>query len=189
MTICDMNPDPESALVAAAARGDEQAFTALITRCDHDLRVFVAAHASNREQMEEACQATWVEAWTGLTNFRGDAPFASWLRGIARNQIRRDMVRQARSRARGGMTELAEAVAESVRLDSETTLVEARLHRLSACLDSLAPRARALLLARDRDGVPLGDMARRFKQPMGALATMLWRVRAAMRVCLDRAGP
>lgn len=180
-----MSPDPDVELVTAAARGDEQAFTALITCCNHDLRVFVAAHASNREQMEEACQATWVEAWKSLDSFRGEAPFASWLRGIARNQIRRDMARQARSRTRGGLAELATAVAESVHRDLDDATAEARLLRLSSCLDGLAPRARAVLLARDRDGVPLGDLARRFKQPMGALATALWRVRAAMRLCLD----
>ena len=180
-----MSPDPAVELVTAAARGDEQAFTALIAGCNHDLRVFVAAHASNREQMEEACQATWVEAWKGLATFRGEAPFASWLRGIARNQLRRDMARQARSRASGGLAELAAAVAESMHLDLDDTMAEARLLRLSACLEGLAPRARALLLARDRDGVPLGDLARRFKQPMGALATVLWRVRATMRLCLD----
>jgi RNA polymerase sigma-70 factor (ECF subfamily) len=181
--------DSDAVLVTAARGGDERAFDELIARRNLDLRVFVAAHARDRDQLEEVCQATWVAAWQGLRGFSGAAPFDAWLRGIARNQLKRELTRRAQARARGGLAELAEAVVEATvaDLDRGDEDAERRAARMPGCLERLAPRARALLLARDRDGVSLADLARRFKQPMGALATALWRVRASMRSCLDQA--
>ncbi len=181
--------DPDAELVEAARGGDAKAFTRLIERCNGELRIFVAAHAANQDQLEEVCQATWVAAWQGLAGFRGEAPFAAWLRGVARNQLRREFVRQARARASSGLAELVEAVDTAVRTDLEEDAAERRLSRLPDCIGQLAPRARAMLLARDRDCVPLDALARHFKQPMGALATALWRIRLTMRSRLERTAP
>ena len=171
--------------LTAAQGGDPAAFERLVIACDRDLRMFVAAHAWNADHLDEVCQATWVIVWEKLHAWEPTAPFDHWLRGIARNLLKRDLVERARRRGVGGLSLLEEAVAADGLESLHQDTVDPRLGRLSECLERLAPRARSLLLARDRDGVPLADLARRFKQPMGAIATLLWRVRGGVRTCLE----
>ena len=72
--------ESDTALVVAARDGDERAFGELIARCNLELRVFVAAHARDRDQLEEVCQATWVAAWQGLRGFSGTAQgLSEWI--------------------------------------------------------------------------------------------------------------
>ena len=170
----------------AARTGDTAAFERVVRACGRELRIFVAAHAWNADHLNEVCQATWVIVWEKLPTWNPTAPFDHWLRGIARNLLKRDLVARARQRAVGGMALLEQALAaEGLAGIDEDTRDARRLTRLASCLDRLSPRARAVVLARDREGVPLADLARRFKQPMGALATLLWRIRGGLRDCLD----
>jgi RNA polymerase sigma-70 factor (ECF subfamily) len=180
-------PSPVPLDLAAACSGDHAAFTRLVEALHHDLRVFIAAHAVNREQLEEICQATWVVVWQRIGQWREEAPFDHWLRGIARNLLREDLRRRAR------VATLAQAgVLDSIMVDDGIAHIDdadqRRRARLPACLEQLTPRARTLLLARDQDSQPLAELAQRFKQPMGALATMLWRIRSTMRACIEGGG-
>lgn len=169
--------------LAEARAGSTDAFERLVRGLDSGLRVFVAAHAVDREQVEEVCQETWVTAWRKLPTWRPEAPFDHWLRGIAWILLRRDFATRGRQRRLGGHAMLEDALVGDA--SEAPGGDDPRLHRLAECMEGLSPRARTMWLARDRDGVPLADLARRFKQPMGAIATMLWRVRASLRTCLE----
>ncbi|MBA3937393.1 MAG: sigma-70 family RNA polymerase sigma factor [Planctomycetes bacterium] len=175
-------------LAAAACAGDTAAFDMLIERLGRDLRIFVASRAVNQEQMEEICQTTWVTAWEKRATWSHDAPFDSWLRGIARNQLLQDLTRLSRERKRRSSDEIEQLLAGDglAHLD-ETT--DVRAARLTSCLEHLSPRARTMLLARHGAGESMASLARRFKQPVPTLATALWRLRASIRLCVEGATP
>lgn len=172
-------------LVERTRGGDAEAFTALVSALQRELRIFIAAHALDREQLEEIHQATWVTAFEKLSTYQPIAPFPHWLRGIARNLLRRDL--EERARRRGGDADLLALAAVDEGLATLEREDDPRLARLGGCLERLAPRARELVLARHRDGVPLAKLAQRFKQPAAALATALWRVRGALQACVEKA--
>lgn len=183
-----MEPAPdrdELGLIAAARAGDRAAFTALVERCDRALRLFVAARAWDRDQLDEVVQATWVAAWQGLDGWRGEGAFAAWLCGIARNHLRRsaDERRRRGVPAEQVLAGLAAVAADDADGDADA----ARLLRLDGCLARLEPRLRSMLLAHDRDGEPLADLARRFRIDRGRIASALWRARALLRGCVDGA--
>lgn len=174
--------DREPGLIVAARAGDREAFAALVALRDRGLRRFVAARAWDRDQLEEVVQATWVAAWRGLSGWRGDGPFAAWLTGIARNQLRRAAEDRRR---RGGASDEALAGLAAVDPDAaEAEETEARAARLDDCLARLEPRLRTMLLAHDRDGEALAALAIRFRIDRARIATALWRARALLRLCI-----
>ena len=71
--------DPPSAVVRAARRGDHRAFTRLVDRYDDDLRALAFHLLGSREAMDEALQETYLNAYRGLPQFRGEAGVGTWL--------------------------------------------------------------------------------------------------------------
>jgi len=69
-------------LVAAARRGDHDAFASLVRR--HKPRVFgtAARFARDDHQLDDLAQDVFVRAFQKLAQFRHDAPFAHWLARI-----------------------------------------------------------------------------------------------------------
>jgi len=76
----------EAMLVAAAKRGDATAFSELVER--HERKIFRLAQniTRNREDAEDVLQDSFVQAFTHLDAFQGEARFSTWLTRIAINQ-------------------------------------------------------------------------------------------------------
>lgn len=80
--MADVSPPPDEALVAATLRGDDDAFSELVTR--HKRRVFTTAarFARDDHQLDDICQEVFLRAYRHLGKFRAEAPFAHWLAKI-----------------------------------------------------------------------------------------------------------
>ncbi len=96
--------------VAAAMRGDEAAFTALVERHRHELRVHCYRMLGSFDDAEDQVQETLLRAWRKRSTFAGRALFRAWLYGIATNACLDALARnrdRATSRAgRGGPAEM-----------------------------------------------------------------------------------
>lgn len=79
------SPSEEARLVAAARKGDRDAFAELVRR--HERRVFRLAAKFFRggAEVEDAAQDTFLTAWRKLGTYRGDAPFEHWLTRLCLN--------------------------------------------------------------------------------------------------------
>src|SRR5579859_7473588 len=75
----------EEKLVSASQAGDQDAFAQLVQH--HQRRVFnlVYRMVQDYEEANEVTQDTFLAAWQGLSSFRGDARFSTWLYRIAYN--------------------------------------------------------------------------------------------------------
>jgi RNA polymerase sigma-70 factor (ECF subfamily) len=73
----------DDTLLARTARADAEAFAELYRR--HVTRVYRyhAAHTGNIKDAEDLTSQTFMAALEGIASFRGEAPFAAWLMGIA----------------------------------------------------------------------------------------------------------
>ncbi len=72
-------------LVKASKHGDQTAFALLVQRHQHRVYVLSMHMLRNPEEASEATQDAFLAAWQGLSTFRGDALFSSWLYRIAYN--------------------------------------------------------------------------------------------------------
>jgi len=84
------NPETvyDAELVQRFKSGDEDAFVEIVAR--HRVRMFSVAlgHLRNHADAEEIAQDTFVRAYRGLAQFRGDSSLSSWLHSIVFNLSR-----------------------------------------------------------------------------------------------------
>ena len=96
-------------LVAAARRGDQEAFRRIFERWARPVVSFVYDMVGDRALAEDLTQETFVRAYKYLDALRDESKFSTWLFSIARN-VAREHLRSAHSRSR------------KVDLDDETVL-------------------------------------------------------------------
>jgi len=83
---CNQVGTVEASLVAAARCGDATAFEELVCRHQRRLRRVAQRITHNREDAEDAVQASFLKAFVHLTEFRGGSEFSTWLTRIVINE-------------------------------------------------------------------------------------------------------
>ena len=129
-----MDPRPDLDLVEEVRNGKRQAFTELMRR--YQKRVYWTARriVGNHEDADDVTQETFVKAFTGLGDFRGDASFFTWLYRIAVN-LSLNMVRK-----RQVVTYLRESeLLQKLLPAHEDPLARVALQETEALLERAAP--------------------------------------------------
>jgi RNA polymerase sigma-70 factor (ECF subfamily) len=192
-----LEPDRIDEIVAAAQAGDREAFASLVVELYPQLAGFLAFHAPTPELMDEIVQATFVTAFEKLGEYEPRGSFAGWLKGIARNLLRRELARRSRldaisgsdlSAIEGLLADAALAELEATRQDDGEER-ERLLVRLRRCFDKLSPRTRLIAERRFVDDLPLNQLAQQFKQSRASIAKILFVVRRELRSCAQAAEP
>jgi RNA polymerase sigma-70 factor (ECF subfamily) len=78
-----MPPEKEAELVKQARGGDEAAFLQLVDPWRKPLFAYIYRMVTQRQDAEDLLQDVLVRVLENLAQFRGEAPFKSWLFGIA----------------------------------------------------------------------------------------------------------
>lgn len=81
------SPDTDEALVLRLRGGDRRAFNALYERYFPRVYRFVEKRLRNRADTEETVQEVFVNVFSSVHTYRGDAPFAAWVFGLTRRTI------------------------------------------------------------------------------------------------------
>lgn len=177
-------------LVVAVQNGQREAFRELFLHMHRDVRLHLAAHGANAEQVDEALQAAFVCAFERISQYRPNGTFRAWLKTIARHQlIDRWRERQRLAEVEGApLDELIAEVAIDQLQDDELTLInEQRSAHLVNCLEQLPEHARTLINRRYKEGLSLEILARRFKRSVSAVGVALHRIRGSLRRCIEDA--
>ena len=180
------------ALVVAAQAGDRDAFASLVVVCYPQLAGFLAFHAPTPALMDELIQATLVTAFEASGDYQPRGPFIGWLKGIARNLLRRELQRLTRVTS-SDLAAIASLVADAslAELEREQAEDEERaslLARLRRCFALLTPRTRLLAERRFIDDLPLNRLAQQFKQSRASIAKILFVVKRDLRQCAETTG-
>ncbi len=186
--------DPREArvreLVERARAGDQAAFRELVTL--HQDRAFGLALriTRSRADAEEVAQDAFVRAWLGLSRFRGESSFATWLhRIVARRAL--DRLRELKA-VRGHEVEVDEAEIlpdpagpGAAGADLEAAMRAKRLERLVLELPAAQRAAVTLYYYEDRS---VEQVAAVLGMPENTVKTHLSRARAALRAAWLREG-
>jgi len=171
--------ESDAGLVAQARQGDEAAFEQLVRR--HQRYVLNLAYRvlGDYAEAEDVAQEAFVRAWRGLSGFRGQARFTTWLYRIVHNLclnrlpgLRRELLQ----------VELLEEVLDDP-APSPPDLFEARerVAFLHAELDRLPEKYRLVLTLRYLQGLSYAEIAAALDVPMGTVKTHLHRARRLLR--------
>lgn len=176
------------ALVIAAQGGDRPAFSRVVVEVYPQLAGFLAFHAPSPELMDEILQATLVAAFQQLSDYEPRGTFAGWLKGIARNLLRKELARRARLQGtdRAAIEALLADAALHDHHERDADDQRAVLGRLRGCLDKLSPRMRLIAERRFVEDVPLNVLAQQFKQTRASIAKLIFTVRRDLRSCAER---
>ncbi len=87
-------------LVARAKGGDDAAFEQLVTAHEKKIYALCLRMCENTEDAQEAAQDAFLAAWTGLSSFREDAAFSTWLYRLAVNACT-DILRRRKRKGQG----------------------------------------------------------------------------------------
>ena len=87
----------DAAVVAALRRGDEAAFTELVTSYSSSLLRLAMDFCRTRSVAEEVVQETWLAVLNGIDRFEGRSSLKTWIFRILVNRAKTKGVRERRS--------------------------------------------------------------------------------------------
>src|SRR5579862_9323278 len=81
-------PDLDLVAVDRVLAGDLAAFTGIVRRWQGPLVNMAWRYCRDRSRAEEMAQEAFVRAWRGLSQWRGESSFSTWLFSVAANTFR-----------------------------------------------------------------------------------------------------
>lgn len=163
-------------VVAAARRGDEKAFIAILQAYDRRLRRIASCLLGDRDLMDDALQEVAVKAARALPALRDPDAVGAWL---ARTTYRTclDMLRRQRGLvllAPEDLPESGDGVADFV---DELAARDA----VTRLLATLTPEQRAAVVLVDQEGLDYRLAAELLDIPAGTIGSRLSKARAVLR--------
>ena len=184
----------EQELVAAARRGDQNAFGQLVA--DNQAMVYSLAYrmTGHADDAEDLAQEAFLNAWRGLDKFRGQSSFSTWLYRLTSNACV-DFLRKKKRRGELSMT-LEEDGEEERQADitderwSPQEEVERQETReaVRQGLAALSPDHREVLLLRELEGLSYREIGQRLGLEEGTVKSRIARGRLALRDYLIKTG-
>jgi len=183
----------ESALVAQAKAGDQNAFAELVNRYERKVYRLAKNITRNDEDAEDVLQDAYLKAYTHLDNFKGDSKFYTWIVRIA--------VNEALMRLRKRKTDRSVPLDEPVELGEETVTREIAVwddnpeqrysqeewrRILDEAVDTLKPDFRTVFVLRDIEELSTEETAETLGISVPAVKSRLLRARLALRETLTR---
>ena len=177
------------AIVQAAQRGDDVAFAALYDAYAPRVYALCLGLAGDRQAAAELVQDVFVRVWEGLSSFRGESAFSSWLHRLAVNVT-------LESKRKGQRRSLRVMIAADLQnpedgspalLEGPATPVDAGLAMdLEGAIARLPAGARAVFVLHDVEGYRHDEIGERLGIAEGTSRAHLFRARRLLREALDR---
>ena len=190
--IASIAMDDDVGLVERLRAGDEAAFVELVRRYQARLLRLAEATVGSRAVAEEVCQDTWLAVMRGVERFEGRSSFKTWLFHILLNRARTSAAREQRAgrpdeevverfKASGAWASPPSPWSERV---DERLVAEKLAHRVHELLPELPDQQRQVIVLRDVEGLPPGDVASMLGVTDVHQRVLLHRGRAKLRALL-----
>jgi len=88
-------PRDEAQMIASILAGDTQLYHQLIRPYERSVYMMALSYMKNEADAEDVAQEAFLKAFHHLTTFRAEAKFSTWLIGIALNEARSRLRREA----------------------------------------------------------------------------------------------
>jgi RNA polymerase sigma-70 factor (ECF subfamily) len=164
----------ESAVLAAAQRGDRAAQGALFHRYRDRVARQVLRMCGEAVAVDDIVQDTFVSAFAALPRFRGDAQLSTWLYTIAMNRVRNYWDAQRRRKRREDVA--ASTTPDAAGTPEDDLAARQQRARFYAALARLPDKLREAFVARAIEGMNLIDASAALGAP---ISTVSYRTRRA----------
>ena len=175
----------EASLLARAQAGDVAAFERLSSAYADRLFMLLLRLLGDRGEAEDVAQEVMLRAWQGISRFRGQSSYFTWLYRIAVNEANRALEKRARRPAGVplGADELqlpAPAAADPAQQAEYSELRRA----LAKALAELPPALRTAIVLRDVEGLSTQEAAEITGLGQAAFKSRLHQARLRVRAAI-----
>jgi RNA polymerase sigma factor (sigma-70 family) len=164
-------PIADDRLLVAVSAGDEAAFLGLYRRHTPRLFAVVMRMLGRRSDAEDAVQEAWLRAVRGLSGFRRDSSFPTWLTGIG-IRCALEIIRKRLPADTNDPPEIGAAAAPDLAIDLERAIAE------------LPDGYRVVLVLHDIEGFTHQEIAELLEVEPGTSKSQLFHARRALRLRL-----
>ncbi|MCI0548107.1 MAG: sigma-70 family RNA polymerase sigma factor [Candidatus Rokubacteria bacterium] len=179
----------EGDLVRRCQAGETRAFEPLVEKYRERVWRLAFQVLHDREEAWDCAQEAFVRAYQSIGAFRGQSAFYTWLFRIAMNVATdRHRARAARGRAFGTEEvppEEWERTAPDPAAPPDQIAAQAEQRaRIERALDALPPKARAIIMLSDIEGLSYREIADVLNCPIGTVMSRLHNARKRLRAVL-----
>jgi RNA polymerase sigma-70 factor, ECF subfamily len=183
---------PDAILVDLARHGDNDAFAELVRRHQRRCIELATFFLRNPWDAEDQVQLAFLKAHIHLSQYHGEAEFATWLLRIVTNECFMFMRQRRRARFVYIDDNSRESEAPPVELsersaDPESALASCELKRLLRTeIKRVPPLLRNVIMLRDIQGLPMTAVAEALHISVPAAKSRLLRARTELRLRLKQ---
>lgn len=182
-------------LVDRFKRGDQSAFDEMVRRYWDRIYAMVHQLLRNPQDAEEVTQDAFIRAHRGLSNFRGDSAFSTWLYQIATNLARNRYWywwRRKRDKSISfdqpvsddSSTPLSEMIAAELETPEDATVTQELVDRIAAGMEKLGAKHREILILRNVKNLSYEEIAAILGVSVGTVKSRIARARESLRARL-----
>lgn len=146
------------------------------------IRGFVASLASDFSLVDDILQETFLTVTAKAAAFEPGSNFKAWAWAIARNKTMEALRKSSREKCLSG--DVIEALCAHDQSFDWDNLDKLYRH-VSACVEGLSPKARAVVSLRYKQGHRAAEVARQMGWTTNAIHVALSRARRAIRECVQ----
>ncbi len=170
-------------LVEKALAGSQDAFAALVEK--YRIKMFNLAFSltRNREAADDLAQDVFIKAWLALPKFKFQSQFSTWLYRIAVNASK-DLLRKESKLRKVSLEDSPPLKLMQEDTTNEFDAVqedEKRRKLVHRALESMPEKYRAILILRDIQGMPYGEIGSILDISPGTVDSRLHRARKMLR--------
>lgn len=176
-----INNDKE--LVKKAQNGDKVAFDALVTKYQFKVVNLVTRFVKDADDAQDVAQEAFIKAYRGLSNFRGDSAFYTWLYRIAINSAKNYIVSQSRKSPTYAVdiddAEHMETAAALKEIDTpEGKLLTSEIENtVYKAIKELPEDLKTAITLRELEGMTYEEIANVMECPIGTVRSRIFRAR------------
>lgn len=182
----------DEALIRQAAGGDQTAFAALVTACQKPVYNLALRMTGSPDDALDISQEVFLRAWRGLSGYRYDAAFSTWLYRLTGNVCIDFLRRRRREKTIPLYYTDEENEEQELSLPSsapgpeDETLLRLEQDSVAEALSLLEPEYRQALTLRVINGLRYAEIAAIMNIPEGTVKSRIARARETMRRLLKK---
>lgn len=176
------------ALVTAAARGDAQAYSELVTETSPLVSSIALAIVRDLELSRDVAQEVFLAVWRDLKTLRNPASFLPWLRQTTRNRANTALRSRIRGRSMSGLSPLDDLLPRLMDPGpnaAEQLAAREEAQALSEALEALPEETREILTLFYREGQSARQVASLLGLSEVAVKKRLSRARECLRASVQ----
>jgi RNA polymerase sigma-70 factor (ECF subfamily) len=177
-------------LVEACQAGESSAFDLLVARWEDKIRGASYRLLGSEDEARDAAQEAFLKAYKGLSDFKGEAQFSSWLYRIAVN-LCRDRLRRRKGKTLVSLEALEDAgpVIATREPGAHELVQQLDLRRaVRRAIAELSEEQREVVILKEYQGLTFLEIAQTLDLPVSTVKTRLYRGLGQLRLRLENDG-